>query len=294
LLIFGAVDWITWGYPFHSFIELVLVNAVEGKANYYGTHPIYWYLSTECFVWMAIAPVILFLVWPRARASMVWIGFAAIVIATHSLLPHKEYRFTYPAFCALVVVAAMGSADYTQDARSKLSHRARALLTAAVALLWLIASAELSLSPTFRPLWTQSRGRLLSAYWLARQPNLCGLLLYDDRWDSTGGYAYLHRDIPIYSMTDRRAQARRSTAAYNFILLHRGSIADFQGGYKVANCFGRGAADDVCVMERAGPCRQDPALRPLLMQTGLGAPWLRDRGRRANAESDLTTAGAAP
>ena len=41
--LFGAVDWMTWGKPFSSFIAYVKFNLVENGADIFGRHPAYWY-----------------------------------------------------------------------------------------------------------------------------------------------------------------------------------------------------------------------------------------------------------
>src|SRR5215470_8748103 len=43
--LFGAVDAITWSYPFQSFFRYFWINAVEGRSLLYGTLPWYWYLA---------------------------------------------------------------------------------------------------------------------------------------------------------------------------------------------------------------------------------------------------------
>src|SRR5262249_26116631 len=75
--VFGAVDAITWSYPFQSFIRYFWVNAIEGRSELYGTEPWYWYL----LVLLAHLGPVLFLAVMGVRRSpfLAWIAIAILV-----------------------------------------------------------------------------------------------------------------------------------------------------------------------------------------------------------------------
>jgi GPI mannosyltransferase 3 len=272
VLLFGAVDWLVWGSPFHSYIQAFWINLVQGKSAEFGTGPLHWYFERIYAVWFYLLPILLLLIGLRARASALWIGVACAIIASHSLIPHKEYRYIVPAIACLIIVAAMGSADLVKWLSEKSGPRLANSLTICCGALWVLASAMLASSPGFSQNWSRSKDFIEASTWLSMQPDLCGLLLYDDSWEQTGGYAYLHRNIPIYALMRDHDLAKRNTEAYDFILLRRASVADFQPKFRLVHCDAEGPPNDLCIARRAGVCRRLPHLVPLLEQNRLGDP----------------------
>jgi hypothetical protein len=87
---------------------------------------------------------------------------------------------------------------------------------------------------------------------------LCGVAVYRHHFSATGGYAYLHRPVPILYFT-REDSARPSvdlmqTAdAFNTIMTSPTHAAELPSPFKTLGCEGRGA-DRVCLYRRPGPC----------------------------------------
>jgi len=288
LILFGGVDWLTWGAPFASYVRAVGINLGQNKAAVYGVEPWWWYPVFLFALWTPFLPALLALCVVRLRRSAPWIGFAVIELTVHSLIAHKEYRFVFPAFAALAVAAALGAADLVERYGSRWA--APGWRAAVLAACWALMSLMMGAAPELRPLWERGRGPLEGEMWLAKQPRLCGVLFYGHMWLQTGGYAYLHRDVPIYGpiyglvldgnrkmiwpadRPERLAAARRASQAYNYVLVDPASVSLFRPGYSLARCFAAGTADAQCVMARPGPCRPDPSLPPLLSQTRLGEP----------------------
>ena len=124
---------------------------------------------------------------------------------------------------------------------------------------------------------------VLNAFVQARQlPELCGLAVRSLHIPRTGGYTYLHRDVPIYfgistmtasslpaplplrvelnhapvpQFTD--AELARRTDRFNVIV---GAPGDGLPGFQRRACFGAGRPDDrrLCVFERPGDCQAAP------------------------------------
>jgi GPI mannosyltransferase 3 len=196
---------------------------------------------------------------------MLWVLVALCILLTHSVIPHKEYRFVFPAFACLIVVAAMASADLVQSLRGRQWRWAGTIVAAGT---WVAVSAALAFAPRFQFQWFKSRDLIEAEFLLAKQPNLCGILLYDYTWAETGGYAYLHRDVPFYELRERsRTNVSRVVSAFNAVVLRRSSAADFPKEFTLRNCI----TDDVCVMMRDGsctrilqfpPCTAAPAIKP--------------------------------
>jgi hypothetical protein len=292
LAVFGVADWLTWGVPFASYFRSVAVNLGAGKASVYGVQSWSWYLVVVSAIWgpFLVAAIVLCAV--RWRRSWLWIGFAAVELVVHSAIPHKEYRFIYPALAALVIAAALGSADLLVLLRSRLPAVRPGVGIGATAVLWLIASATLSAAPEFRPQWFYSSGALESEAWLSGRSDICGVLFYDLVWTETGGYAFLHRRVPLYfpvyamnlgagnqllwppDLAARLSRARSAAGAYDYVVLKPGSVAIFQPKFTLMGCFGVGT-ERACVAERPGGCAPDPGLIPILAVPRLGEPTTR-------------------
>jgi hypothetical protein len=196
----------------------------------------------------------------RARASALWIVVALVIIASHMAIPHKEYRFVFPAFACLALVAAMGSADLIERLRrlSGSQRSGRALVAMGTAL-WVGTSAALAFTPGFRDEWFEAGDLIAASFRLAHEPDLCGVLFYNHDWAATGGYAHLHRDVPMFALADAQDTARQSTGAFNAIILTREFLADFTPQYQLLECSGD-EDDDVCTMKRQGACTPAPDL----------------------------------
>jgi GPI mannosyltransferase 3 len=260
VIVFGLADWIAWGSPFHSFIAYVTMNVFEGKASTFSTAPFTAYVIELWYLWSGAFPVILALIIFRARASVLWLAVAVLIIASHSLIPHKEYRFVFPAFACLVLVAAMASADIVERFRRRSDPLKGLILVVTSASLWIATSASLAFAPAFARSWFSSRGEISSESWLSKQPDLCGLLIYGEGWWKTGGYAYLHRNVPLYYVSpDMTEAARPSVEAYNYVLLPSSFISRFQSDFPSGRC-----AYGICVLKRNGSCHEDPTFSPLL------------------------------
>jgi phosphatidylinositol glycan class B len=183
-----------------------------------------------------------------------------VIIASHMAIPHKEYRFVFPAFACLALVAAMGSADVIDRLRRLTgSPRAGRALVGLGAALWVGTSAALAFAPGFKDEWFEAADVIAAEFKLAPQADLCGVLFYNHDWAQTGGYAHLHRDVPIYALADDQDSARQSTAAFNAIVLTHGSLDDFTPEFTVQECSGD-EDDDVCIMRREGDCTPAPDL----------------------------------
>lgn len=266
LIVFGVADWITWGGFFHTYFTAFRVNVIQGVASTFGTAPAGAYARWMLVQWRYAFPVLWALIVVRGRLSALWIVAALVIIATHSAIPHKEYRFVFPAFACLVIVAAMGSADLLQMARHRLAPVAVRSLVAAVAMLWVATSATLGFTPPFRYQWFKGRGDILASFAAARQPDLCGLLFYNKYWFATGGYAFLHRDVPIYFFNHRELPQLpiRSIASFNAVVLDRAAIPQFAKDFQLRRCFAVPGSHAVCLMQRAGGCRHQLAMNVFL------------------------------
>jgi GPI mannosyltransferase 3 len=269
VLLFAIADWLYWGAPLYSYLQAIRIDLIDSKASSFGVEPPWFYFGELAGVWAGALPAMAALTVLRWRASALWIVVALAIIAVHVAIPHKEYRFVFPAFACLAVVAAMGSADLIVRLRALMAKAAGRALVPLAAGLWVATSAVLAAAPGFSDEWFEGRDLIEASFKLAHMPDLCGVLFYDDGWASTGGYAHLHRNVPLYALEKDRETAQQSTAAFNAIVLARESIEDFQQDYELQECSGE-EDDAVCIMTRDGNCTPEPDLEINAMLVRIG------------------------
>ena len=297
VVVFGVADWAVWGGFFHSYVEAVQVNAVEGVASSFGTAPAGAYARWVLVQWRYAFPVLWALIIVRARPSAMWLVVAIVIIAVHSAIPHKEYRFVFPAFACLVIVAAMGAADLVEMARRRFGPHAGRTLAVATAVLWVAGSAALGFTGAFRLQWFKARPLIEASFALAKEPGLCGVLFYDNRWFDTGGHTYLHRDVPLYALDHGAAPKNliASDASFNAVVLARSSVPDFAGRFRVQKCFASPGSEDACIMRRPGSCTPERAMNAFLAPNmtwpsaveSKAAHWTKDPPGRVWRERDV-------
>jgi GPI mannosyltransferase 3 len=270
LLVFGAADWLFWGVPFSSYVAALDIDLINGKASAFGVESPAYFLEQLADTWAGVLPAMAALILLRARASALWIVVAVVIIASHTVIPHKEYRFVFSAFACLALVAAMGSADLIERMRLLPgSGRAGRAMVAIGAALWIGTSLTLAFAPGFKDEWFEAGDLIAASFKLAHDPDLCGVLFYNHDWASTGGFAHLHRNVPMFALEDDKDTAQQSTDAFNAIILMRESLDDFTAQYTLQECSGD-EDDDVCIMKREGVCKPAPGLEVNAMLRRLG------------------------
>ena len=213
--VFGLLDRLTWGQWFHSAVEYLTFNLVEGRASAWGTAAPGYYVRV-LFQSMPLPTLLLAALIPFSwRRGTRGLGVAAAVFLTlHVATPHKELRFLLPAFPLLFALLALGM--------DRVSPRfvPRQALLAAVGVATLVSFARFR-ALTFGDLgqYEDSRpqssayddfgsvNRLLLA--ANRAPDLCGLKVEVAHLAWTGGYTYLHRPVPFYGPGGPPRETRR-------------------------------------------------------------------------------------
>jgi hypothetical protein len=262
LLLGGLLDWVTWGKPFQSIIEYLRFNVIEKGSELWGVSSRGFYLQTMLATnGLALLALVLgFLAglartWPVALLTLLF-------LAIHSLFPHKELRFLYPALPLFLTCAAVGLAVLIEKLPLL---RARPATSAAVVGMVLLAAFGLrarrvtfddigqglqvpgeARPPTTR-VWgcLDEQNRLLAE--VGRRADLCGLVMPNVNAYWTGGYSYLHRRVPLLWWP--------GLDSANYALLIPGQkLADAR--YKIV-----AQASGYALLRRDGPCR--PVRGPL-------------------------------
>jgi len=256
VLAFGAVDWFTWGKPFASYINYLAMSFSNlfGRGGVgpriAGIRPAGWYLEQLA---ERVGPAAVFIVLAVRRNSSL-AAVAAVIIASHELIAFKHMYVIAPVLPLLVLLIGLGVAAVSTTMWRKRpvigSLPGIALITLA-SVLWGMANSP----------WTTETDTLLAFEKLSRRTDACGVGLMTMHWSMSGGYAYLHQDVPIYPVAYEKESAPSS--AYNYI------VGDTEPhgfpGYSIRECSG-----SMCLLERAGGCDPVPeqSINEVLRRTG--------------------------
>jgi hypothetical protein len=258
VIAFGALDWLTWDYPFQSYVENVRANIVEGVGARFGTASWTAYFEVYARLWGMWAVPLLVLAVIGARHAPLLAVAACVVIASHLPIAHKEYRFAYPAMVSIITLAALGSASIVNWVERRRGARFARLAAGGVIALWFAGAvvganrfhgSKTQLAVVFadeQDHWARRRGGLLALRWIGEDPRACGVGLAIP-WADTGGYTYLHRDLPLIELPTHQAM-RDLMPHYNIVVTKR-DPRDKIGPFVREWC-----EAEACVYVRPGPC----------------------------------------
>ena len=203
----AILDTLTLGAPLASVWRYVDYNIFAGVSTTFGTEPWNYYLTGEAGLWRGATAVLIVLVLIGARRFPALLGYALIIVATHSLIAHKEYRFIYPALVLFAVLVGTGTAECVVWGRERLRawgvslRLALTLLEGFAIASWAVLAVGLWTGPVLTPLRYRAHDSLEAAAFVRQEPQLCGIGLYGGGgtdWVDSGGYTYFHRSVPLY------------------------------------------------------------------------------------------------
>jgi hypothetical protein len=206
----AALDFATWGKPFHSVIEYLRFNLISGSAGArFGVKPWWWYAPIAA----GMAPVALAWHFGRglARRDLV-VASLAIYLGAIEALGHKEARFLVPLLPLGIAIAAKPLA---LDFERWIARRPRVLLG-----LWALLSL---LSATVQRPFGFNDSTLDATTAVGRSPDLTGLLVLATTLSSTGGRFFLARDeVPMriaYGATEAEVASALSDPVFSHALI---------------------------------------------------------------------------
>ena len=260
LALSGLADAAHGAVPFAWLIANVQQNLLHDRAAEFGVTPAITYLYSFWMMWSAAIVLLLFAIRQGWRHAPLLLAAAVANIAFHSMIGHKEYRFIFLSVVLLILLAALGSADWIQWLRAKRGAWRRLALPA-VAGGWALISGLLATTGTMPDNWMRGAGAAQLAAALRDDPALCGLALYKTPFHLLPGRDRLVGRSPLYALHpadplaggDLAAAAHKVAPAFNRILARRDSAADLPAGFSQRDCASVGGAD-VCIFARSGGC----------------------------------------
>jgi phosphatidylinositol glycan class B len=278
----GGLDWLTWGTPFQSIWLNLLRNSFQGVSAGMGVEPASFYPAYLKFALQPLPILAALAILGAVRMPALALA-ATVTLLEHMLVPHKEVRFIYLTIAAAPILIGLGLVEVICDLRRRLDRR----FAAASAATFLLASACLSwwtATETLGPRWQSERSYTLAFLAAGREPGICGLAVRDVWFWLSGGYTYLHRDVPIWfgwaerepglalPGTDQplhmmvinhgrpvqqfaEKQLGAETAHFSHMIAYRD---DAEPGYTQLACFNdaarRAGEPDMCLYRRPGGC----------------------------------------
>ncbi|MGR3984423.1 MAG: hypothetical protein OD817_04070 [Gammaproteobacteria bacterium] len=200
----GALEWQTWGAPFHSYMTnfLVNINIGVGRAGESSR----WQLPGQLLAAGGGAPALAFFFGAKLRgAARLLLLLSAVTFLLHMFPEHREYRFIFLLIpCWLMLLAAL-------LARAEIMPAVRRYGAAA-----LLAFGVFALAGVFpwqswihigysneKPVHYLRHQDPMFAVMkhLAAQEDLRGVFYFAEQapYFRTGGYYYLHRSVPFYT-----------------------------------------------------------------------------------------------
>lgn len=267
LLASGGLDWLTLGTPFQSIWLNVWLNIVKGVSSDYGTLPAVYFFIAPIFSWgLPLSILIVCQIAIGSRRFPALFAVALTIFLTQSLVPHKEWRFIFPALPPLFTLCGLAVIQEIQDiGGQRKSPTFSNMFAMAAVLIWAGVSLAVALAPSYRPSWT-FRNQFIEAFALAAsQPGLCAVGLVNVLWIETPGSAALPAGIPIYA--NRSTEGARDRAGYN-VAVSDGLVDLSRDHYRRVGCFSgslnvKGEYQKTsCVWLRSGECVPGVAKAP--------------------------------
>lgn len=246
----------------------VLANVVENRSHAFGVETAEWYLRVLVWQWQYIAIALIPALVFGARRYPMLLLMALAVIAVHSAVGHKEYRFILLGVSLLILIAAIGSVDLVAwwAARNSKLVSGKTVVSgkavAAIMALWLAASVQVAAVEPFSINWGVGKAPLRALRTIREQPGLCGMATYKIRDVPFVSRAVLNRDVPAL-LINTQAAARVAAPRYNVVVTPAEHLGELPAEYRFAGCMSPRKPlfeQQYCVMARPGGCTAKPGL----------------------------------
>jgi GPI mannosyltransferase 3 len=277
----GVFDALTLGLPFQSIWFNFHRNALDHISGAMGVEA--WSYLPTYFVaaWGMLLPLFTGLALLGATRAPAFAIAAVTTVVVHSFSPHKEARFIYLAIVMAPMLIGWGGIRLLA-AGSLWSRRHTTMIGSMLAVLLALLEARTAGAYVLpAEAWRIDRSTTRAFLAAHAAPNVCGVGIGDFWVYRTGGYTYLHREVPIYFETFERAQhiqgldirlaisvvqgeaevpqypdSQFATAGKQFNLLIA-SKDRVLPNFRRIRCFGENTLGkiDICLFRRPGNCQ---------------------------------------
>jgi len=245
--------------PYLWMLRSILVNLEENRSAFFGTEPPWWLAQAMLADWGLACAAIVPLALLGARRMPALALVAMVVLGTHSLIPHKEFRFILLTSDTLILLAAVGSVDVLH----RLARRggwSEALEIGVGRAFWFALAVVMALAPAFKDNWGKERITYTTMVLAGQQPGLCGLATYQLPNHPALAHVFLNRPMSTLMFDGPQAamQAAANQGAFNAVLSARADAASLPPAYHLATCYrqaGKPLAEQrLCLFVRSGGC----------------------------------------
>jgi GPI mannosyltransferase 3 len=225
LLVFGAVDWLTWGSFAASYVNYVKFNFLDGKAAVFGVEGPSWYIDTLFARAPLGLPILLGLGLAGIRWTWPYVVSAFLAVAYLSTQGHKEERFVVLVWPMLLIAGAITLGNWLARSRPQ-SLQTGYELAAAICLVVMIDGYRNLPNHFFE------QERLDCQAWIGSQRSVRGLMI-DEVLLSGGGLWFGQRaplqsysaallDNPLFShvLTRHDSGAHRESQEHGFKVVY--------------------------------------------------------------------------
>ncbi|MCY4047889.1 MAG: hypothetical protein OXF42_07290 [Candidatus Dadabacteria bacterium] len=208
IAIWGVVDFFTWGQFFHSVTMMLQISTVFQTLEFFASHTTPWHKGIVWLVTASLGVHLISLAGVAKRQRLFFPVFAALLVLSVHMLPEGiEYRNIFIVI-PLSLMAAGGFAGLT-GGRTRIIACGLFLCISLTGLLGKLPKMELALGDYTRYINASTTPGISAAKQLSQLPSaqVRGVLWLAGNQIFSGGYFYLHKNIPSYFMADPQDRA---------------------------------------------------------------------------------------
>jgi GPI mannosyltransferase 3 len=256
----GLLDAVTWSTPFQSIWLNFWVNVVDNVGSSFGTSPWYKLIGFEVIFWGGATALILLAALAGARRLPLLLVVASIIFVTHSLIPHKEYRFISPAVPLITCLAGVATAELiARLRRMPFGPFGQYGIPIFAASFWAVTSLAIAVTPSYVALLQRTKAALAAFRLISQDRLICGVGLVGVPWSLTPGQSYLPPRVLLYQVIVDKSFAVQQVA-FNAVLAEDGAIIS-DASFAKERCFADGDVwlnqrPALCVWKRDGTCTE--------------------------------------
>jgi hypothetical protein len=244
LLVSALTDVAMAQIPFSWFVENIRQNFLKGRSENFGIALPFAYLVEIGRQWSfsLIAIVPLMVLGARRCPSLFWA--AAVNLAFHMLIPHKEYRFIFLTTGLFILLAGIGTGEALNAAHRRWPRMNQRAWVGVALFLWAAASANCAFGEAVWGRWKPNAPMMEAMDDARRVPGLCGIGIYEIAFWQGASYTVLHRAVPMYDIlaTDRLMVQEPHAALSNILPVVNALVTtpeaqgDIPQAYRLVRC----------------------------------------------------------